>query len=56
MRQPTTLLLRFMVIGLLLLVVTYQLGEHLINAIIPLYEWMVKQFDYRFDKIIFSIF
>lgn len=55
MRQPYTLILRFIAIGLLLLVTTYQLGEHLINAIIPLYEWMVKQFDYRFDTVIFSI-
>lgn len=55
MRQPYTLILRFIVISLLLLVATYQLGEHLINAIIPLYEWMVKQFDYRFDTIIFTI-
>jgi len=42
-------------IGLVLIVATYQLGEHLINAIIPLYEWMVKQLDYRFDTVIFSI-
>jgi hypothetical protein len=43
------------VIGLLLLVVTYQIGEHIINAIFPLYEWMIRQFDYRFDTIIFTI-
>ena len=49
------LILRFIVTGLLLLVVTYQLGEYLINAIIPLYEWMIKQFDYRFDTIIINI-
>lgn len=55
MRQPYTLILRFIVIGLLLLVATYQLGEHLINAIIPLYEWVIKQFDYRFDTIILTI-
>lgn len=55
MRQQYTLLLRFVSIGLALLIISYQLGEHLINAIIPLYEWMVKQFDYRFDTIIFTI-
>lgn len=55
MRQPYTLILRFIAIGLVLLVATYQLGEHLINAITPLYEWMIKQFDYRFDTIILSI-
>jgi hypothetical protein len=55
MRQPYTLILRFIVIGLLLLVVTYQIGEHIINAIFPLYEWMIRQFDYRFDTIIFTI-
>lgn len=55
MRLPYTLILRFIVIGLLLLVVTYLLGEHIINAIFPLYEWLIKQFDYRFDTIIFTI-
>lgn len=55
MCQPSTLTLRFIVTGLLLLVATYQLGEYLINAIIPLYEWVVKYLDYRFDTIILSI-
>lgn len=55
MQKQYPLLLRFVTIGLVLLIISYQLGEHLIRAIIPLYEWLIKQFDYRFDTIIFSI-
>jgi len=55
MRHPYTLILRFIVIGLVLLFVSYQFGNHLIKLVIPLYEWMVKQFDYRFDTVTFSI-
>ena len=33
----------------------YQFGEHLINAIIPLYEWTIKQLDYRFDVVTLNI-
>lgn len=55
MGQPYTLILRFIVIGLFLLVASYQWGEHIIKTLIPLYEWMIKALDYRFGSVIFSI-
>lgn len=55
MRHPTTLILRFIVIGLVLLIVSYQIGHFLIKLLIPLYEWTFKQLDYRFDTVKFSI-
>jgi hypothetical protein len=45
----------FIGIGILLLVLTHHFGKLIINAIIPLYEWMIHQIDYRFDKTVLYI-
>jgi hypothetical protein len=45
----------FIGIGILLLVLTHHFGKLIINAIIPLYVWMIHQIDYRFDKTILYI-
>jgi hypothetical protein len=55
MRQAYSIILRFIVIGLLLLMASYQWGDYLIKLLIPFYEWMVKTLDYRFGSVIFSI-
>jgi len=55
MLHPNALILRFIVIGLVLLFVSYQWGNHLIKLLIPIYEWTIKQLDYRFDTMTFSI-
>jgi hypothetical protein len=45
----------FLGIGILLLMLTHHFGHLIINAIIPLYEWMIHQIDNRFDKTILYI-
>jgi hypothetical protein len=55
MRHPYTIILSYIVTGLVLLFVSYQWGIHLIKLLIPLYEWTIKQLDYRFDTVTFSI-
>jgi hypothetical protein len=45
----------FLGIGILLLILTHLFGNLIINAIIPLYEWMIHQIDYRFDKTLLYI-
>jgi hypothetical protein len=55
MRHPYTIIFSYIVTGLVLLFVSYQWGIHLIKLLIPLYEWTIKQLDYRFDTVTFSI-
>jgi hypothetical protein len=55
MRHPYTIILSYIVTGLVLLFVSYQWGIHLIKLLIPIYEWTIKQLDYRFDTVTFSI-
>ena len=55
MRHPYKIILSYIVTGLVLLFVSYQWGIHLIKLLIPLYEWTIKQLDYRFDTVTFSI-
>ena len=55
MHLPHTLILRFVAISITLLLLNYHFGEHLIRAIIPLYQWLIKQLDYRFDTVVLSI-
>ncbi|MDI1361806.1 hypothetical protein [Methylotenera sp.] len=45
----------FFGVGLLLLILTHRYANLIINTIIPLYEWMVHQIDYRFDKTMLYI-
>ena len=45
----------FLGIGVLLLTLTHHYGNLIINAIIPLYEWMIHQIDYRLDKILLYV-
>jgi hypothetical protein len=45
----------FIGIGILVLILTHHFGKLIINAFIPLYEWMIHQIDYRFDKTILYI-
>jgi hypothetical protein len=45
----------FISIGTALLILTYQLGDTIINAMIPMYQWAIKFLDYRFDVTMLSI-
>ncbi len=47
--------LKFLGISIALLILSYQLGDVIIKAMIPLYQWMIKLIDYRFDSILLSI-
>jgi hypothetical protein len=47
--------LKFLGIGIALLLLTYQLGDVIIKALIPLYQWAIKLIDYRFDMTTVSI-
>jgi len=38
-----------------LTILTYQLGDTIINAMIPMYQWAIKFLDYRFDATVLSI-
>ena len=42
-------------IGTVLAILTYQLGDTIINAMIPMYQWAIKFLDYRFDATVLSI-
>lgn len=55
MRSSYALLLRFTLIGLTVGFIGHQWGDYFIKQIIPIYEWMIKQLDYRLDTVEFSI-
>ena len=38
-----------------MVLVTHAYGADIIRLLIPLYEWMVKQFEYRLSTVDFSI-
>ena len=45
----------FLGVGIILLVITHHCSNLIINNIIPLYDWMIHQIDYRFDKTVLYI-
>jgi hypothetical protein len=45
----------FINIGTALLILTYQLGDTIVHAMIPMYQWAIKFIDYRFDVTMLSI-
>lgn len=48
--QSYSRVLLFIVLAALLTLVTHQMSDDIINAMLPLYEWMLKQLEYRFDQ------
>jgi hypothetical protein len=55
MQASSTTVMRFMLIGVTMVLVTHAYGADIIRLLIPLYEWMVKQFEYRLSTVDFSI-
>jgi len=55
MQASSTTVIRFILIGVTMVLVTHAYGADLIRLLIPLYEWMVKQFEYRLSTVEFSI-
>lgn len=55
MQPSSTLFMRFMLIGVSIVLMTHAFGVDMIRLLIPLYEWMVKQFEFRLSTIEFSI-
>lgn len=55
MQASSTTVIRFILIGVTIVLVTHAYGADLIRLLIPLYEWMVKQFESRLSTVEFSI-
>jgi hypothetical protein len=47
--------LLFLGVGIALLMLTHQLGDLMIKAMIPLCQWVIHQMDYRFDSTLLNI-
>lgn len=50
--SPTRMhILPFVLIGGMLFIFSYYYGHLLINLLLPLYKWVIYQFEYRFDSL-----
>ena len=55
MKQQLALIARFMVVGVTISFITHQFGDCIVQALSPIYEWAIKQLDYRLDLVLLKI-
>ncbi|MDX1914065.1 MAG: hypothetical protein SFU55_00655 [Methylophilus sp.] len=48
-------ILLFVLIGVLLVVLTYHFGGAILKILIPMYQWTIQQFEYRFDHVLLTM-
>ncbi|HAF01592.1 MAG TPA: hypothetical protein DCO68_10890 [Methylophilaceae bacterium] len=48
-------ILPFILIGVLLVVLSYHYGGAILKILIPMYQWAIQQFEYRFDHVLLAM-
>lgn len=55
MQQQLALIARFMEVGVTISFITHRFGDCIVQALFPIYEWAIKQLDYRLDLVLLKI-